>query len=516
MSGRAFRPSITRTQNSMKIFASTKTNATIRDLEEEEGELEEKEGTVVSIKRDMINGAGWTVKDEEENTYICSCASSMYEVPDTVERGGILYPTDTVEVVFTVNPVLKINTIKEIKSLGKETEKMDISKWTHEDESTTVIAKPKSALSISDGLIQLNYDNDNSVLADAEAVKTKGKETSIDTDKLSINSGDIDIRGIGLDDVIKDNALDVSNKYTTYTLDIPQGYARIDTSNNVTQVDINARSFKGYGVIGEIMNQDSIPIKEISQRLITDGDKTDVIEMITIDEDGIIRIYPFEADIKQSEDDKDNYATYHTGDEAGYIRNIQSLTSWMTPRIKARNYIEVSIKQTCDHCDEWGNTWADFINYCPHCDNWSCLVDTSISRIKCTRCGTTYCENCGSGIENPAERLRKYRDNHIIAYGNNCPHCQAYLPSGTHKIYVNYCPDCNEWNTLFQSTIDKKNEETGQDMTVDVMICSSCGKEYCCTCGISQSSYGLKIEEQPVEYKLYRDAFRKLKYITGA
>ena len=105
MSQRPFRPTIARTQNSMKIFNSTKTNATIRDLEEEEGELEEKEGTVVSIKRDAINGAGWTVKDAQGNKYLCSCASSMYEIPDSVERGGVLYPKETVTVTFTVNPV---------------------------------------------------------------------------------------------------------------------------------------------------------------------------------------------------------------------------------------------------------------------------------------------------------------------------------------------------------------------------------------------------------------------------
>lgn len=498
MSGRAFRPSITRTQNSMKILASTKTNATIRDLEEEEGELEEKEGTVVSIKRDMINGAGWTVKDKEENTYICSCASSMYEVPETVERGGILYPTDTVEVVFTVNPVLKINTIKEIKSLGEETEKMDISKWTHEDESTTVIAKPKSALSISDGLIQLNYNNDNSVLADKDAVKTEGKETSIDTDKLSINSYKIDIKGEDLFDVIKNNALDVSNDFSSYTFTIPKGYVRIDTANNLTQVDVNAKGFTGYGVIGEIKDQNLFPIQEMSQQLITDGDNVDnVIEMITIDDDGIIRIYPFEI--------KD----YNDYNNSNYTRNIQSLTSWITPRIKARNYIEVTVKQTCDYCDEWGNTTSEFINYCPHCDSWSCLTDTSISKIRCSRCDKTYCENCGTSTINPAIQLRKYRDNHVIAYGNTCPHCKWQLEEGTTKIYVNYCPDCQQWGYLFQSTIDR------DDQTVNVMICSNCGKEYCCTCGINQSTYGLKIEDQPVNYKLFKEALRKLKYITG-
>ena len=69
MAKKAFRPTIARTQNSMKVINSTKTNATIRDLDEEEGELEEKEGVVVSIKRDLINGTGWTVKDAEGNLY---------------------------------------------------------------------------------------------------------------------------------------------------------------------------------------------------------------------------------------------------------------------------------------------------------------------------------------------------------------------------------------------------------------------------------------------------------------
>ena len=223
MSGHTFRPSVARVQNAQKIFTSTKTNATIRDLEEEEGELEEKEGTVVSIKRDLINGAGWTVKDKEGQTYICSCASSMYEVPDTVERGGILYPKDTVEVTFTVNPVLRINIIKEIKSLGEETESLDIGEWKHEDESTTVIAKPKSAVSISNGLIRLSYKNEgdkdnNEVSADKDGVKTSGKETNINTDKLSINSKTINIGNESLDNVIDRKVLE-NNIFSSYSLE---------------------------------------------------------------------------------------------------------------------------------------------------------------------------------------------------------------------------------------------------------------------------------------------------------
>ena len=293
MSGHSFRPSIARVQNSQKIFTSTKTNATIRDLEEEEGELEEKEGTVVSIKRDLINGAGWTVKDTEGQLYICSCASSMYEVPETVERGGILYPTDTVEVVFTINPVLRINTIKEIKSLGEETEKIDISQWTHGDEATTVIAKAKSALSISNGLIKLDYNNDNKILADSNAVKTQGEKTVIDTAKFEINSPEISIQGSSLDNILVNNIMDVSNSYLTQTFDAPQGSITIDKTNNMTQVDVNADNLTGYGVIGVIKNQQLIPIKELSQRLITDGDNVD---MITITDDGVIRVCPFEKD----------------------------------------------------------------------------------------------------------------------------------------------------------------------------------------------------------------------------
>ena len=41
------------------MINSTRTNTSLRDLDEEEGELEEKEGTVISIKQDLINGAGY-------------------------------------------------------------------------------------------------------------------------------------------------------------------------------------------------------------------------------------------------------------------------------------------------------------------------------------------------------------------------------------------------------------------------------------------------------------------------
>ena len=495
MSNHTFRPSIARVQNAQKVFTSAKTNATIRDLEEEEGELEEKEGVVVSIKRDLINGKGWTVKDKDGQIYVCSCASSMYEVPETVERGGILYPTDTVEVIFTINPVLRINTIKEIKSLGEETEALDVSKWTHGDESTTVIAKPKSALSISNGFIKFDYNNDNQMLADANSIKTQGKKTEINTDTLSINSKDIDINGVSVEDLLHSNGITVSNEYVTYTFDSPGGSISIDRTNNITQVDINANNLKGYGAIGQIKDQKSVPIKELSQRLITDGDNVDIV---TIDTDGVIRICPFEKDDIKCDTISD------------YTRNIQSLTQWITPQVESRNYIKVTIKENCDYCDEVENTESEFINYCPSCQNWNCLVDTSTSKIKCTRCSTEYCQDCGTSNDGTL-KLKKYQENYIIGYGTTCNHCNTQLKSGTTKYYVDYCPDCKSWKVLEQE------EYYEQDNIINVLRCIECGKQFCCTCGISQTSYGLNLNasDNPVQYGDYKKALRKLKYIKG-
>ena len=502
MSGHTFRPSIARVQNAQKVFTSNKTNATIRDLEEEEGELEEKEGTVVSIKRDLINGAGWTVQDTEGQTYICSCASSMYEVPETVERGGILYPTDTVEVIFTINPVLRINTIKEIKSLGEESEGLDISKWTHGDESTTVIAKPKSALSISDGFIKFDYDNDNKMIADKDNIKTEGKSTQINTKKLQINSEDIQIGNSSLDDIISKKALNISNDYSTHMFDISGGSITVDRANNITQINIDSE-LKGYGVVGDIKDQKSIPVRISSQRLLTDGDNVD---MVTIDTDGIITILPFQ----NSNIDR----LYERIDPnlQSYTRKIQSLTQWMTPQIEARNYIKVTVKKTCDNCHEHDNTESEFINYCPSCGNWSCLMDTSTSVIKCTRCNTKYCEQCGTSInDDNMWKLKLYQDNYIIGYGTTCNYCKNYLPANTTKYYVHYCPDCKTWGNLIQEEIYRDNE------IIHVLTCSTCGTQFCCTCGISQTTTGLNLNvvDNPVQYTDYKNALRKLKYIKG-
>lgn len=486
-----FRPTIARTVNSMQKLNSTKTNATIRNLEEEEGELEEKEGVVVSIRQDLINGAGWTVKDGDGQTYTCSCAASMYELPETKERGGILYPTDTVEVVFTVNPVLRINTIKEIKSLGKETEKLDISKWQHKDESTTIIAKPKSALSISNGFVKMNYDNNNQVVASSEGISTEGDKTNINTKQFSINSNDISIQGKTLADVIGDSALGVSNAYQSLDLPTLDDLGLIaDRSNNITQLHINGE-ISDSGVIGEIRDQQSIPVRE-QRQLITDGN---CIDVITVDVNGVIHIEPAPNSPCPKVDDNNNKI----------IRTINSTINFITPQVQARNYIKVTVKQMCDSCDDGVNTSMEFVNYCPKCNEWSTLVDTGTS-IRC-KCGTRYCQNCGQDLSGSTLRLKYFLDNYISAYGTTCKYCNTQIKEGTTKQYIDYCPDCRQWSVLYQS------ERYENDETINILKCSSCESEYCSSCGINQDATGLTLSKNPVQYDAYKKALRKLKYV---
>lgn len=490
MTRSGFRPSLARTQNAMKIINGTKTNATIRDLEEEEGELQEKEGTVISIKRDLINGAGWTVKDTEGNTYICSCASSMYEIPEGIERGGILYPPEnTVKVTFTINPVLKINTIKEIKSLGEETKKMDISQWQHGEESTTVIAKPKSALSISDGFIKIDYNNNNKVVASNKGISTEGKATNINTDTLYINSENINVQGTTLSEMIGNEALEISNEHESFDIDAPSDINIVlDRSNNITQLTINSDDsvkIDNHYIIGEIKDQKSIPIRIQTQQLLTDGN---CISIITIDTNGIISISPTSINPCTEE------------------RMILSTNTWITPRTQSRNYIKVTVNHYCDNCDNGNNTTMEYVNYCPKCNNWNVLSNTG-KYIRCS-CGEKYCQNCGISINNTSLRLKTFVDNYIPTYGKTCQYCEKQLSGGIIKYYVDYCPNCREWNILEQ---DEYINDSGD--TVIVLRCTHCDSVFCSTCGTDQEHHGLTITDAKVQYSSYKNALRKLKYI---
>ena len=93
MAKKIFHHSPHRAVDSMKILVGNKTNATIRDFEETEEDVEEITGVVVSIDKDKITGNGWEVKDDEGNTYYCNIAFSLYELPETREYGGMYYPT---------------------------------------------------------------------------------------------------------------------------------------------------------------------------------------------------------------------------------------------------------------------------------------------------------------------------------------------------------------------------------------------------------------------------------------
>lgn len=486
MTYRAFRPTHGRVQNASKILNGTRSNATLRDLTEEEGEIEEKEGTVVSIKRDLINGAGWTVQDTDGQNYTCSCATSLYELPQTVERGGILYPSESVTVKFTINPVLRVNTITEFTSLGEETDKLDISQWQHNDEPTTVIAKPRSAISISNSFITMNYDNNNQVIADEEGISTEGNKTDINTDKLNINSNSVEIKGQSLDNMITQQSLLTSNEYKSYNINtIKDVNIFVDRSNNITQLNIDTEELQGYGVIGEIKDQKAIPIREQSQQLITDGHCMDIV---TIDTDGIIHIKSFENECPEP-------------------RRIKSSNSWITPQVKARNYIKTIVKKTCNYCNEGENTTMEYINYCPKCKEWNVLIDTSTS-LRCSTCGAEYCQNCGTDLIEPSQpRLKKYHENFISAYGTTCQYCNTQLQSGTNKQFVNYCPDCQEWGVLYASELRQNND------FINILECNQCRAQYCCSCGISQNSHGLTLTDAPKQYSAYKNALRKLKYI---
>ena len=153
---------------------------------------------------------------------------------------------------------------------------------------------------------------------------------------------------------------------------------------------------------------------------------------------------------------------------------------------------------------------SEFINYCPNpsCQGWNCLIDTSTSRIKCIRCSTEYCENCGHAIDKDIN-LKTYHENHINGTGTTCNHCKAQLQKGTNKTYVDYCPDCQTWNCLTEEEYYEDNEY------INVLTCTNCNNQYCCTCGTSQTHYGLTITDNPVQYTLYKNALRKLKYIKG-
>lgn len=457
MGKKVFRHSPHRGADAIKILAGTKTNATIRDLEETIEDIEEKEGVVVSIDKDKINGEGWTVKDEEGNTYLCNIASNMYQLPETEDYGGMYYPTDKVTVKITINPVLRTNTITEITSLGEEEESLDLSKWKHEDKATKIIASPKSAISISGALISFNYDNANEVTADETEVKTKGKKTNISTEDLEINSNNINIKNQSLEDFAQQQALEAminaSDNYKMEGIDVIN-------QNNLGQINLNISSMYipvSQRIIMDLKDPALYPEQEQRHPLLTGNN---------IDE---LYIYPNGLVAVRSRDIPNN-------------KEVFSTHNWATTPYTYKNLLTVSITQTCDCCMDTVSTQTYF-NYCPICKTWTTLYNKR-NRITCSSCFNEWCQSCGHLIKddcsNTLYNLKKYNEWRISEIGLPCSYCKGDISYGKRREYANYCPKCHNWGYLTNITEYENGEERR------FLHCDSCGESYCVNCSISQ------------------------------
>ena len=516
---KAFRITPGQAQDAMKIIVGTKTNATIRDLEEEEGELEEKTGTVVSIDRDKINGNGWTIQDEEGNTYKCSCASNMYELPASTERHGVLYPNQTVTVKFTINPVLRTNTITEInfvdekgkaKRAGKsqfdtfrenkkkkqaeargekyeepkdDTEEgvLDIAKWRHEDEATTIIAKPMSAISVSNSKITFNYNNTNTVLADEESVATEGAKTKIDTKKLDINSDEIKIQDQLLEDYIIDYSIFNLLAYdSTSSVNVDEYGIDILLQSGMGQIAIN-RNLELYAnerIVADLKNPVMFPNNRLRYPLLSDDDVFD------------LNIYP------------NGLVTIGSRGNPG-PKDILSTVNWLTSPYGIKNVITVNVGKMCDCCSDISGQ-KSYLNYCPKCGTWKTLYEVNY-QIKCSTCNTTYCEACGHDISvscsNSMYNLKEYDQNVISDTATSCNYCEAQIPTGDKKEYANWCPYCHQWGYLHVNE-DKESKKT--------LECTYCNKSFCLNCGVLQDqTFVNSYIQTPITFQSYKDFVEK-------
>lgn len=491
---KAFRPTPSRFQNSFKILSGTKTNATIRDLEEEDEELEEKEGTVVSISRDKINGTGWVVKDDEGNIYNCSCSSNMYDLPDSVERGGVLYPNETIKVKFKINPVLRINVIEEVTSL-KEKETLDIGKWKHGEASTTVIAKPKSAISISDSKISFNYDNKNEITADEESIDLKGKETNIKSEKVNIDAEEVDIKGIDINTFIE--GLNYKNNIKNATLTSYTGGVTPQDASSVylmQERNLVSATIDGDNILlndqrrlmADIKEQRKHPLREQKFVLLTDKG----MDEIQITTDGLI--------------------TFRTDNKPGEPRKILSTHNWLAPQYDKRHTISTFGVQNCSCCHDVINEQT-FINYCPICNGWLVLSQIE-NNVICNTCGATFCGACGhyntASCYDTEYDLKKYDDYHISVVGDYCRHCNQRMREHDTKEYVNYCPSCKKWNFL-DVEVQKENGKS-----TNILHCRHCHQDYCANCGTIQNDYEIKsFSDNVIYYDDYIKQISKLLFI---
>lgn len=468
MSKKVFRHTPHRAADAMKIIVGNKTNATIRDVEETLEDIEEKEGVVKSIDKDKINGDGWVVQDSDGETYNCSCASNMYELPETEEYGGVYYPKEQVSVKFTINPMLKTNTITEITSLGEDETSLDLSKWKHGDKATTVIAKPMSAISISNAVISFNYDNKNEVTADKDEVKTEGKKTNINTNLLEINSDEVNIKNQSLQDYIKEQAkdTDLNQQKDKNTNVLQQG--------NLGQINLNIKSIyipgqlQQQSIVKDLKDPSLFPSEKQKQPLLTGNN---------IDE---LYIYP------------NGLVTVQSRSKWGYDDSILSTHQWITTSNAYKNLLQVSIVKTCECCPEHLDGKQLYFNYCPRCQTWNTLYNNN-NVIACNACSTTWCQACGHpygvACTDKTLQLKKYNEWFISATGMPCEYCANEIPYGKVREYANYCPKCHNWGYL---TLETQYNSKGEEQRFLHCTHPSCGESYCANCSISQSKSFIK------------------------
>ena len=459
MSQKIFHHSPHRAVDSMKILVGNKTNATIRDFEETEEDIEEVTGVVISIDKDKITGNGWEVKDEDGNVFYCSMPFSLYDLPETREYGGVYYPTEPVTVKVTKNNVLRTNTITEVTSLGKDETSVDLSKWKHGDKPTTIIGKAKSAISISDNFITFNYDNTNLIKADNKSLKMEGDQTDINTKNLNINS-EVNLNGEPLDYYI--------HKKTLNTL---------DNVNNRNINGVNVTQTNGLTQMN-ILNTMYIPSE--NQRILFDlldpryyPDTTQTHPLLTGDDIHKIYIYPNGLVSVQSR----NQVPVSEGE-------IRSTINWITPQYSKKNIITINVASSCGCCDHGAGGVREYFNYCPHCKTWNTLYESQYI-IKCNACSNTWCPGCGH-IHNKdcgftELDLKAYSGvNKISGMTTYCNYCRDKIPVGLSREYANYCPKCHQWGYL------KIDDKVLDGETVRLLHCSYCNEDYCLNCSISQ------------------------------
>lgn len=488
MSEKIFRHTPHRAADAMKIIVGNKTNATIRDVEETIEDILEKEGIVTSIDKDKINGNGWTVQDSDGETYLCNCASNMYQLPETEEYGGMYYPTEQVSVKFTINPMLKTNTITEITSLGEEEQQLDLSKWKHGDKATTVIAKPKSAISISNAIISFNYDNKNEVTANDEEIKTSGKKTNINTESLDINSTNINIGNKTLDEYIQDQINDELNQQKDADMNILQ-------QNNMGQLNLNAQSIYIPG-----KNSNELIIKDLKDPALypSEAQRQPLLTGNSIDE---LYIYP------------NGLVTVKGRDDVDKETSVFSTHNWITP-YTSKNLLKVSVSRMCECCSENITGTQIYFNYCPYCKTWNTLYDNN-NVINCNTCHKTWCQGCGHPHNVPCiEReytLKKYSEWKITAIGLPCNYCRNDIPYGKTREYANYCPKCHSWGYLELETTYSQN---GDEQRFLHCTHSGCNESYCVNCSISQGQGFIQtFLNNNVDYRLFNSKYFKIKHI---